>query len=88
MTETEQEEEINLDEIEFRELTGAEYIEQLEDNMKMIIRSQIGPMSFAMKQPHKLSPKKLLMLPWGKLNKLLSKFQQAQGIDTDFLGKK
>ncbi len=83
------EEEINIEEIEFREITTSEYIAQLEnDKMRMVIKSQIAPMAFAMKGSNKLSPKKLGMLPWGKFSVLLSKFNKAQGLDTDFLGKK
>ncbi len=89
MTEIEKEPEINLEEIEFREITTAEYIAQLEDDkMRMVIKSQIAPMSFAMKQPNNLSPKKLGMLPWGTFSKLLAKFNKAQGLEADFLGKK
>ena len=86
---TEEIEDINIDEIEFREITTAEYIAQLEDeDMIKAIRSQVAPMSFAMKEPHKLSPKKLLMLPWGKFSRLMEKFNRAQGIKPRFLGKK
>ncbi len=87
--ETIPETEIDLEVVEFKVLTTTEYLENLDDEkIRMMIRSQVAPMSFAMKQPHKLSVKKLLMLPWGKFNKLLIKFAEAQGLDSSFLVKK